>query len=48
MEELLGEMQSAMTSVVAKFKEEIRALQASETAKDDELKAEVEACKAEV
>ena len=34
MEELCGEMQVAMTSMVADFKKELQVLQASEAAKD--------------
>jgi len=51
MEELHGEMQTAMTSMVADFKKEFQAFRASEVAKDGELqacKAEVEAYKARI
>ena len=39
MDELHGEMQAAMSSVVADFKKELQALQASGAAKDGELQA---------
>jgi len=48
MEGLRGEVKAAIIIVGDEFKRELQALQASESAKDDELKAEVEACKAEV
>lgn len=51
MEEFRGEMQIAMASVMADFKKELQALQASEVAKDGKLqacKAKDKACKVEV
>ena len=51
MDELRGETQAAMSSIVANFNKELQALQAFEAAKDRELqtyKAKIEARKVEV